>query len=75
MQKQIDNFELRIGDIAMAVVSKNKIKCIEVALLEDPALRCILTYDTLQFIGGNIPRERLPYVINKAKKNKKYLEG
>ncbi len=75
MQKQIQNFELRLGDIAMAVVSKNKHKCIEVALLENPSLRCVLTFDTVQFIGGNIPKERLPYIIDRAKKNKKYLEG
>lgn len=74
MQKQIENFELRIGDIAMAIVSKNKKKCIEIALLENPTLRCVLSYDTLQLVSGNIPRERLPYIIDKAKKNKKYLE-
>ena len=74
MQKNIENFELRVGDIAITKISRNKEPYIEAAVLENPSLRAIFTYDTCQFVNANIPKQHLPYIIQKVRRNKRFLE-
>lgn len=73
MQKKIENFELRIGDIALTKVSKNRVPYIEVAYLENPTIRAVYTYDTCRFVSGNIPSKYIPYVTDKVRRNKRFL--
>lgn len=74
-KKNIENFELRVGDIAIARVSRNKVPHIEVAYIENPDIRAIFTYDTCQFVSGNILKQDIQYVTEKIKRNKRFLGG
>ena len=72
--KNVNNFRVKLGDIAIDKVSRKKVPLIEVVMLSNPDNRCLLTYDTCQFVGGNIPESDIPYIIDKVKKNKKFVE-
>ena len=74
MRKRIENFEVKIGDIAITKCSRNKVSFIEVAFTMDDSIRALYTYPQCQFFGGNIPDEKLEYVTSKVKKNSKFLE-
>ena len=72
--RSIENFKMQIGDIAMNYAKRNGMRVIEVVLVESPDLRCYLTEDCTAVISSNIPRNRLPCIIEKAKRNAKLLE-
>ena len=73
MKKDIKNFELWVGDIAMARVSRNHIPYIEVAYLKNPDLRALYTFKTCEFVSGNIHERDIPYVTDKVKRNERFL--
>ena len=74
MEKAIERFEVKLGDIALTRVSKNKIPFIEVALFERPEQRCLYTLDTKKLVSSNIPEDLLPYVHDKVVRNARFLE-
>ncbi len=75
MRKNIANFELRVGDIAMAKISRAKTPYVEAAVIANPDLRAIFTYeDKCKFVHGNIPKEDIPYVTEKVQKNLRFLK-
>ena len=53
MRKNIENFEVMVSDIALARVTRNKMAFVEVALLRNPSLRCLLEADTLKLVDSN----------------------
>ena len=73
MKKDIKNFELSVGDIAMSKVSRNKTPYIEVAYLKNPNLRALYAFETCEFVSGNIPERDIPYITDKVKRNKRFL--
>ena len=72
--KNINNFEVMIGDIALTISSRNKVKFIEVAYQENPSIRGLFTIPNIEYYSGNIPEKDLSYMVNRVKNNVKYLK-
>ena len=69
MKEKIENFKLRQEDIAVAPITINKTKFIEV-VLNNSKQKCILTYDTLQLVSSNISSERqIQSIVEKFRKD------
>ena len=74
MEKKIENFEVMLGDIALAKVSRNGSPFIEVAYLGNPSIRGIFTENACNYVSGNIPMNDIQYVSNKVKRNARFLK-
>ena len=74
MRKKLENFSLKIGNIAIDKVSRNKRPFIEVVMQDNPDIRGIFKFDDCQFVGGNLPINEIPQILDKVKRNRKFLE-
>ena len=73
MAKRIENFDVMIGDLAIAKVSRNKQPFIEIAYTSNPDIRGLFDFNTYEYISGSIPEKDLEYVSERLKANVKYL--
>ena len=73
--KNILNFELMLGDIALDISSRNKVKFIEVAYMNNQNIRGLFTIPDIDYYSGNIPINDIQYIKDRVSKNIKYLEG
>ena len=74
MRKKLENFDLMLGDIAIAKVKRKKTTLLEVAYTNDDTIRALFTYPGCELYSGNIPRKDISYVIEKVKKARKFWE-
>ena len=74
MEKKLENFDIMLGDIAIAKVTRKNIVLLEVAYTADDKIRALFTYPDCELYSGNIPRKDISYVIQKVKKARKFWE-
>ena len=72
--KNIENFEVYVGDLALTISTRNNVPFIEVASLENDRLRALYTYPDCKLWNTNMPKETLSYVTNKVKKSVQFLK-
>ena len=73
MRRLIDNFELIIGDLAVHRTKRGTADVLEVAMVANPDLRGFLTRDATVYICGNLPDDRIEYILHRVQQNLKFL--
>ena len=74
-KKQIENFELHVGDLAITFSYRDNVKLIEVAKINEPDTRALFTYPEIKLWNSNFPEEELSYITKKVISSVKYLKG
>lgn len=69
MKRDIKNFQLQLGNVAMTPIKRNKKILIEVAYYKDDNIRGLFSYDTGDYISGNIPKEDVESLVDSVKWN------
>lgn len=74
MKKKLENFDVMLGDIAIARSKRMNITFLEVAYTSDDNIRALFTYPDCELYSGNIPGKDVFYVTEKLKAARQFWE-